>query len=133
MVDFLLQDGVAELLFEFITQIGPLRRPYPHESDSKELKYSYRLIVILFAHELNFLPRATMLLSIDEPSDALLSFLSRKTSSIARAMFEVISLQTPPPPKKKKRLHDWFVSLTRCFAKTQPPHFTTLLESLNLY
>lgn len=30
-----------------------------------------------------------MLLSVDEPSDALLSFLSRRASIIARAMFEV--------------------------------------------
>mmetsp|Transcript_10398 Transcript_10398/g.15810 ORF Transcript_10398/g.15810 Transcript_10398/m.15810 type:complete len:763 (-) Transcript_10398:228-2516(-) len=74
MVDFLLQDGVCDMLLEFITQIGDRRRPYPHESDSQELRHSYR---------------ATMLLSVDEPSDALMSFLNRRASVIARAMFEV--------------------------------------------
>lgn len=33
-----------------------------------------------------------MLLSVDEPADALLSFLSRRASIIARAMLEVLSL-----------------------------------------
>jgi hypothetical protein len=42
MVDFLLQEGVCDLLLEFITQIGTRKRPYPNESDSPELKYSYR-------------------------------------------------------------------------------------------
>jgi len=74
MVDFLLSEGTCELLLEFITQLGGRPRPYPHESDSLELKYSYR---------------TTMLLSVDEPSDALLSFLSRRASIISRAMFEV--------------------------------------------
>lgn len=42
MVDFLLIDGTCQILLGFITQIGNRRRPYPHESDSIELRYSYR-------------------------------------------------------------------------------------------
>mmetsp|Transcript_295 Transcript_295/g.661 ORF Transcript_295/g.661 Transcript_295/m.661 type:complete len:952 (-) Transcript_295:9-2864(-) len=74
MVDFLLQAGVCESLTNFITQVGTTRRPYPHESNSAELKYSYR---------------ATMLLSVDEPSDALLNFLSKKARVIAQCMFDI--------------------------------------------
>jgi hypothetical protein len=74
MVDFLLQPGVCESLTDFVTQVGESRRPYPHESNSTELKFSYR---------------ATMLLSVDEPSDALLLFLSKKARTIAKCMFDV--------------------------------------------
>lgn len=74
MVDFLLQSGVCENLTSFITQVGTSRRPYPHESNSPVLKFSFR---------------ATMLLSVDEPSDALLNFLSKKARVIATCMFDV--------------------------------------------
>lgn len=74
MVDFLLQPGVCESLTDFITQVGTNPRPLPHESNSTELKLSYR---------------ATMLLSVDEPSDALLLFLSKKARVIATCMFDV--------------------------------------------
>lgn len=74
MVDFLLQPGVCESLTDFITQVGESRRPHPHESNSTELKFSYR---------------ATMLLSVDEPSDALLLFLSKKARIIAKCMFDI--------------------------------------------
>ena len=74
MVDFLLQPGVCESLTDFITQVGTKPRPLPHESNSTELKFSYR---------------ATMLLSVDEPSDALLLFLSKKARTIATCMFDV--------------------------------------------
>lgn len=74
MVDFLLQAGVCESLTNFITQVGSSRRPYPHESNSTELKFSYR---------------ATMLLSVDEPSDALLNFLGKKARVIAQCMFDI--------------------------------------------
>ena len=74
MVDFLILPGVCEKLTEFITQVGDRPRPHPHESNSKELQYSYR---------------ATMLLSVDEPSDALLLLLGKKARAIAACMFDV--------------------------------------------
>jgi hypothetical protein len=94
MVDFLLIDGTCEVLLGFITQIGNRRRPYPHESDSLELRYSYRSHHTSSTPLIPSPPRATMLLSVDEPADSLLSFLSRRASLISRAMFEVSS---PPP------------------------------------
>ena len=80
MVDFLLQPGVCEGLAAFITQLGPSRRPHPHQTSSAPLKFSYR---------------STMLLSVDEPSDALLLFLSKKARVIATCMFDV-SLTAQP-------------------------------------
>lgn len=76
MIDFLLQDGVCEALLEYITQIGPGPRPHPQDTESPALKYSYR---------------AAMLLSVDEPTDALLTFMNRKGKLIARTMFDVRS------------------------------------------
>jgi hypothetical protein len=90
MVDFLLIDGTCEALLGFITQIGNRRRPYPHESDSLELRYSYRSFTKPPSNLT--LCRATMLLSVDEPADALMSFLSRRANIISRAMFEVSPL-----------------------------------------
>lgn len=74
MVDFLLQEGVMELLLEFITQLGGAPRPGPGDNDSPALKYSYR---------------AAMLLSVDEPTDALITVLNKKGRLIAKAMFDV--------------------------------------------
>lgn len=74
MVDFLLQPNVCESLTNFITQVGTSRRPHPHESNSPALKFSFR---------------ATMLLSVDEPVDALLNFLGKKARVIAKCMFDV--------------------------------------------
>jgi hypothetical protein len=48
MIDFLLIDGTCEALLGFITQIGNIRRPYPHESDSLELRYSYRFDLSIY-------------------------------------------------------------------------------------
>jgi hypothetical protein len=71
MVDFLLIDGTCEVLLGFITQIGERRRPYPHESDSLELRYSYR-------SPLSFLPLHDSLsislflfLSLERPCSSL--------------------------------------------------------------
>ena len=53
----------------------------------RQLQIRYYILIMI---------RATMLLSVDEPSDALLSFLSRKAVVISRAMFEVqLSPSTP--------------------------------------
>lgn len=43
MVDFLLQEGVIELLLEFITQLGSTSRPKPNDPETPALKFSYRL------------------------------------------------------------------------------------------
>lgn len=43
MVDFLLQDGVCELLLSFITNIGTgSPRPTPTSTHSPELKLAYK-------------------------------------------------------------------------------------------
>jgi hypothetical protein len=43
MVDFLLQDGVSELLLSYITQIGSIQpRPTPTSTPTPELKLAYK-------------------------------------------------------------------------------------------
>lgn len=54
MVDFLLHEGVSDMLLGFVTQIGDRKRPYPHENDSLELKYSYRFTIIIIIIIINF-------------------------------------------------------------------------------
>jgi hypothetical protein len=47
MVDFLLQDGVSDILLGFVTQIDTGEaRPSPNDSNLERLKLSYRLFVI---------------------------------------------------------------------------------------
>jgi hypothetical protein len=66
-----------------------------------------------------------MLLSVDEPADALMSFLSRRASMIARAMFEVSSpFAFPCLPHS--------LGLLRSTEMTQRAPSTILLGSLNL-
>jgi hypothetical protein len=48
MIDFLLHEGVSDLLLNFVTQIGSRRRPHPHENNSIELKFSYRFDLVLY-------------------------------------------------------------------------------------
>ena len=73
MVDFLLQDGVCELLMEFVTLCnGTESRPTHDDMERESLKLSYR---------------ATMLLSADEPSDTLLLFVGKKVGLMARLLF----------------------------------------------
>jgi hypothetical protein len=74
MVDFLLQDGVCELLLGFVTQIGTTARPKATDQPSEALKLAYR---------------ATMLLSADEPSDTLLTFVSKRAGIMARQVFDI--------------------------------------------
>ena len=72
MVDFLLQDGVCELLMDFVTLRGEESRPTHEDMGRDSLKLSYR---------------ATMLLSADEPSDTLLVFVGKRVSLMARLLF----------------------------------------------
>ncbi|KAG5186043.1 hypothetical protein JKP88DRAFT_262527 [Tribonema minus] len=98
MIEFLLQDGVCEIFVAFITQVpeefedqehinepppadgAPNRadelppRPEPGDELTYELKRSYR---------------ATMLLSSDQPSNALLSFLAKRARVITTSIFKV--------------------------------------------
>lgn len=75
MVDFLLQDGVCELLLSFITQIGTGQpRPLPSEGGLETLRLSYKACYVLSSHE---------------PSEAMLAFLSKKASLITRNIFEI--------------------------------------------
>ncbi len=73
MVDFLLQDGVCELLVDFVVLCGGTEsRPTHDDMGRNSLKLSYR---------------ATMLLSADEPSDTLLVFVGKKVGLMARLLF----------------------------------------------
>lgn len=74
MVDFLLSEGVCDLLLSFITQLDKGPRPSPQNYDNEGLKLSYK---------------ATILITADEPSDALHNFLSKKAGLITKKMFEV--------------------------------------------
>ena len=43
MVDFLLQEGVCEILLGFVTLVGTgQQRPTPNENQSESLKLSYK-------------------------------------------------------------------------------------------
>jgi hypothetical protein len=45
MVDFLLQEGVCEILLGFVTLVGTGQpRPTPADSQSETLKLSYKLV-----------------------------------------------------------------------------------------
>ena len=49
MVDFLLQDGVCDILLSLITQIGTQQpRPSPSDTKSEALKLSYRSVIYAF-------------------------------------------------------------------------------------
>lgn len=75
MVDFLFQDGVCEVLLDFITRLGQGERPSPQSEDNNTtLKMSFK---------------ATILITADEPSDALMSFLNKKAVTITRKIFDV--------------------------------------------
>jgi hypothetical protein len=78
MVDFLLQDGVCDVLLGFISQVGsPQARPGPDDARSDALKLAYKAVILL---------------SADEPSEPLLAVLSKRAMAITRAVFEVSSL-----------------------------------------
>lgn len=74
MVDFLLLDGVTELLLSFITQLHSGPRPSPQNYDNEGLKLSYK---------------ATILITADEPSEPLQKFLSYKVNVITKSVFNV--------------------------------------------
>ncbi|CAM9454355.1 unnamed protein product [Ectocarpus fasciculatus] len=74
MADFLHMDGVCDLLLSFITQLDKGPRPSPQNYDNEGLKLSYK---------------ATILITADEPSDALHNFLSKKASVITKRVFDV--------------------------------------------
>jgi hypothetical protein len=74
MVDFLLQDGVCELLMGFITQTGTNSRPTHTDVQSDAMKFSYR---------------ATILLSAEDPTETLLAFVSKRAGLMARNVFEI--------------------------------------------
>lgn len=74
MVDFLLMEGVCDLLLSFITQLDKGPRPSPQNYDNEGLKLSYK---------------AAILITADEPGDALFNFLNRKAGHIAKRVFEV--------------------------------------------
>jgi len=75
MVDFLLQDGVCDTLLGFITMNEPgAVRPAPSDSTSPALKKSYRAVILL---------------SPDNPTEALNAFLSKKAALIARKAFDM--------------------------------------------
>jgi hypothetical protein len=75
MIDFLLQEGVCEILLSFITQLGSDNpRPGPNDVKSDALRLSYR---------------AVMLLTADEPTEALMAFLSKRAGLLARGIFEI--------------------------------------------
>lgn len=92
MVDFLLQEGVFESLMHFVTQIGTsLRRPAPSDVRTEELKLGYKYVQYILTRvslvTSHF--RAVILLTPDEPSEALLSILSKKALVITRLVFEI--------------------------------------------
>eukprot|EP01041_Mallomonas_annulata_P008254 gene8254-16974_t len=75
MVEFLLQDGVCEVLLKFITHVEPdITKDNEKTNPSDIYKLSYK---------------TTMLISPDEPSDALSAFLGKRSSTIARVLFDV--------------------------------------------
>eukprot|EP01036_Dinobryon_divergens_P026902 gene26902-35598_t len=78
MVDFLLQDGVCTSLVSFITQVTnstqPVTRPGPGDEQTEAMKLAYRAVVLM---------------SPENPSDALSAFLAKKASSIAKDIFEI--------------------------------------------
>jgi hypothetical protein len=68
-----------------------------------------------------------MLLSVDEPADALLSFLSRRANLISRAMFEV-----PLTPSFPPSLRPALTASLRSSVTTLPALSITPLVSSNL-
>jgi hypothetical protein len=81
MVDFLLQDGVTQQLMGFITQLTPSEepkqpRPSPTDTQSNSMKYAYRAVILL---------------SPENPSDALNAFLSKRATLITTSIFDIFS------------------------------------------
>ena len=81
MVDFLLQEGATQALIGFITQITPpdqpkQPRPAPTDTQSNAMKYAYRAVILL---------------SPENPSDALNSFLSKRAILITTSIFDIFS------------------------------------------
>lgn len=75
MVDFLLQDGVCETLVGFITQVGSTtQRPGPQDTKTDAMKLSYK---------------TASLLSPEDPSEALLAFISKRAGLMARLAFDI--------------------------------------------
>lgn len=88
MVDFLLQDGVTESLMAFITQVGinvPRPGPTDDASQSHSMKLSYK---------------AVLLLTANEPTEALMTYLSKRAFIISKCIFDVsiLSCYENPPP-----------------------------------
>eukprot|EP00638_Chattonella_subsalsa_P004700 CAMPEP_0117754210 /NCGR_PEP_ID=MMETSP0947-20121206/12695_1 /TAXON_ID=44440 /ORGANISM="Chattonella subsalsa, Strain CCMP2191" /LENGTH=763 /DNA_ID=CAMNT_0005573259 /DNA_START=72 /DNA_END=2363 /DNA_ORIENTATION=+ len=91
MIDFLLQDGVCEILISYIIQLAP-------EGESAEAGRVERLgrdsPSVAVSESQNSAPlevkrsfRAMMLLSRDDPTDALLTFLGKKAPTITQNVF----------------------------------------------
>ena len=75
MVDFLLQEGVCNMLMGYITQVGTKQpRPTPTDNQSDALRLAYR---------------AVMLLTADEPTEALMAFLSKRVTQLSRGIFDI--------------------------------------------
>jgi hypothetical protein len=78
MVDFLLQEGVCDTLLGFITQVGTNQpRPAQQDNQTDSLRQAYR---------------AVMLLTADEPTEALMALLSKRVTVLARGIFDVRKL-----------------------------------------
>jgi len=98
MVDFLLQDGVIETLVQFITQVDTgLPRPLPSDPRTEQLKLGYKAVVLL---------------TPDEPNEALLSILSKKASIISKQIFDIFQDNSAGSFYHAYRILD---TLLRCF------------------
>ena len=104
MIDFLLQEGVCDSLMSFITLNAPDSvRPAPTDTHSAALKKSYRFLYLnCISASPIYLPnallpniyRAVILLSPDNPTEALNSFLSKKAALITKRIFDVSARNT---------------------------------------
>lgn len=75
MVDFLCHDSVCTTLLSFVNCVG-LGKPRPRQFDTE-------------SDHLKFAFKTTMLICPKEPTDALMQFLSKKTSFLASLVFDV--------------------------------------------
>lgn len=87
MIDFLLQDGVCEILLGFITQVVA-------DSDDGKVERWSRESIDEVPTELKLSYRATMLFSREDPSDALLTFLGQKAGKLAELVFQIFTPQS---------------------------------------
>eukprot|EP00598_Pedospumella_elongata_P007550 CAMPEP_0184969154 /NCGR_PEP_ID=MMETSP1098-20130426/1988_1 /TAXON_ID=89044 /ORGANISM="Spumella elongata, Strain CCAP 955/1" /LENGTH=692 /DNA_ID=CAMNT_0027490891 /DNA_START=155 /DNA_END=2233 /DNA_ORIENTATION=+ len=98
MIDFLLQEGVCDSLMSFITLNAPDSvRPAPTDTHSAALKKSYRAVILL---------------SPDNPTEALNSFLSKKAALITKRIFDIFLMDSAGSFYHSYRLLE---SLLRCY------------------